>query len=93
MQEPVNTAMLGLGLKYKTQFDKLLPVPFWIYEHLERWHYLSFLKTRKNMELLRQIHFQMLEPPGATRLRTSLLSKASPATSTPSFPITSLLIS
>ena len=63
MQEPVNTAMLGLGLKYKTQFGKLLPVPFWIYEHLERWHYLSFLKTRKNIEVLRQIHFQALEPP------------------------------
>ena len=24
---------------------------------------MSFLKTRKNMEVLRQIHFQALEPP------------------------------
>jgi len=54
--------MLGLGSKYKSQFGKILPVPNWLYEHLERWHYLSFLKTRKNMELLRKIKFQAGEP-------------------------------
>jgi len=54
--------MLGLGSTYKSQFDKVLPVPNWLYEHLERWHYLSFLKTKKNMELLRQIRFRALEP-------------------------------
>ena len=54
--------MLGLGSRYKSQFGKVLPVPNWLYEHLERWHYLSFLKTKKNMELLRQIRFQALEP-------------------------------
>jgi len=53
---------LGLGSQYKSQFGKILPVPNWLYEHLERWHYLSFLKTRKNLELLRQIHFQSLAP-------------------------------
>jgi hypothetical chaperone protein len=50
------------GSKYKGQFGKVLPVPNWLYEHLERWHYLSFLKTRKNMELLRKIRFQAVEP-------------------------------
>jgi hypothetical chaperone protein len=54
--------MLGLGSKYKSQFGKVLPVPNWLYEHLERWHYLSFLKTKKNMELLGQIRFQAVEP-------------------------------
>lgn len=54
--------MLGLGSQYKTEFGKVLPVPNWLYEHLERWHYLSFLKTRKNMELLKQLHFQANEP-------------------------------
>ncbi len=54
--------MLGLGSKYKSQFGKVLPVPNWLYEHLERWHYLSFLKTRKNVELLRKIKFQAVEP-------------------------------
>lgn len=53
---------LGLGSEYKSQFGNILPVPNWLYEHLERWHYLSFLKTRKNMDLLRQIRFQALEP-------------------------------
>src|SRR5262249_39240148 len=37
-------------------------VPIWIYEKLERWHQLSFLKTRETMELLRQIRFGALEP-------------------------------
>ena len=54
--------MLGLGSQYKTEFGKVLPVPNWLYEHLERWHYLSFLKSRKNMELLKQIRFQALAP-------------------------------
>lgn len=54
--------MLGLGSRYKTQFGKILTAPNWIYEHLERWHYLSFRKTRTNMELLRQIRFQSLDP-------------------------------
>lgn len=54
--------MLGLGSTYKTEFGKVLPVPNWLYEHLERWHYLSFLKTRKNMELLKQLHHQALAP-------------------------------
>jgi hypothetical chaperone protein len=54
--------MLGFGSKYRSQFGKILPVPNWLYEHLERWHYLSFLKTRKNMELLRKIRFQAVDP-------------------------------
>jgi hypothetical chaperone protein len=54
--------ILGLGSTYKSQFGKILPVPNWLYEHLERWHYLSFLKTRKNMDLLRKIRFQALDP-------------------------------
>jgi hypothetical chaperone protein len=40
----------------------MLPVPLWIYENFERWHYLSFLKTRETMETLRQIRFGALEP-------------------------------
>ncbi len=53
---------LGLGSQYRSLFDRVLPVPLWIYEQFERWHYLSFLKTPKTMETLRQIHFQALEP-------------------------------
>ncbi len=53
---------LGLGSEYRSIFNRLLPVPLWLYEKFERWHYLSFLKTRETMELLRQIHFGALEP-------------------------------
>jgi hypothetical chaperone protein len=53
---------LGLGSEYRSLFNRVLPVPLWLYEKLERWHHLSFLKTRETMELLRQIHFGALEP-------------------------------
>ncbi len=47
---------------FRSPFGKVLPMPLWFYEHLERWHNLSFLKTRKNMETLNKLHFQALEP-------------------------------
>jgi hypothetical chaperone protein len=43
--------------------DKKLPaVPAWIYSNLERWHYLSFLRTREVMEILRTARLRALEP-------------------------------
>jgi hypothetical chaperone protein len=53
---------LGMGSQYRSLFNRVLPIPIWLYEHLERWHQLSFLKTRETMELLRQLRFQALEP-------------------------------
>jgi len=53
---------LGLGSEYRSLFNRTLPIPLWLYEKFERWHHLSFLKTRETMELLRQIHFGALEP-------------------------------
>ncbi len=42
---------------------KILPaVPAWIYANLERWHYLSFLRTRSVMELLQSARVRALEP-------------------------------
>jgi hypothetical chaperone protein len=42
---------------------KLLPaVPAWIYANLERWHYLSFLKTRNVSQILKSAHANALEP-------------------------------
>ena len=42
---------------------KILPaVPAWIYANLERWHYLSFLRTRAVMELLKGARGRALEP-------------------------------
>jgi hypothetical chaperone protein len=37
-------------------------VPAWIYANLERWHYLSFLKTRNVAEILRRARARALEP-------------------------------
>jgi len=37
-------------------------VPAWIYANLERWHYLSFLKTRNVTELLRAARSRAQEP-------------------------------
>jgi hypothetical chaperone protein len=43
--------------------DKLLPaVPAWIYANLERWHYLSFLRTNNVREILRSARIRALEP-------------------------------
>ncbi len=43
--------------------QKILPaLPAWIYANLERWHYLSFLRTRAVMDLLRGAHGRALEP-------------------------------
>ena len=42
---------------------KLIPaVPAWIYANLERWHYLSFLKTRNVAEILRGARARAAEP-------------------------------
>jgi hypothetical chaperone protein len=42
---------------------KLLPaVPTWIYANLERWHYLSFLRTRNVIEILKGARVRALEP-------------------------------
>jgi hypothetical chaperone protein len=43
--------------------DKILPaVPAWIYAHLERWHYLSFLRTSNVREILKSARSRALEP-------------------------------
>ncbi|WP_245632529.1 Hsp70 family protein [Edaphobacter aggregans] len=43
--------------------NKILPaVPAWIYANLERWHYLSFLRTRSVMEILKSARMRALEP-------------------------------
>ena len=43
--------------------NKLLPaVPAWIYGKLERWHYLSFLRTNSVREILKSARIRALEP-------------------------------
>ena len=43
--------------------NKLLPaVPAWIYANLERWHYLSFLRTNNVREILKSARVRAVEP-------------------------------
>jgi hypothetical chaperone protein len=49
------TPELGRGGRYRIE-GKLMPVPPWLFGHLERWHHLSFLKSSKTLELIDRIH-------------------------------------
>ena len=46
---------LGRGGEYLSPPNKFLPIPSWPYERLERWHYLSFLRTPQTLEMLERI--------------------------------------
>jgi hypothetical chaperone protein len=46
---------LGKGLRHDSLFGRDLPVPLWIYADLERWHHLSFLRSRKTMGMLHEV--------------------------------------
>jgi hypothetical chaperone protein len=51
-------------------FGKILPaVPAWIYANLERWHYLSFLRTNNVREILKGARARALEPDKIDALR------------------------
>jgi hypothetical chaperone protein len=48
---------------FARSLNKVLPaVPAWIYANLERWHYLSFLRTSNVMEILKSARLRALEP-------------------------------
>jgi len=53
---------LGLGSEYCAPPDKMLPVPSWPYERLERWHHLSFLNNDGHLDLLEQIRRRASSP-------------------------------
>lgn len=53
---------LGRGTQYCNPFGEVLPVPAWLYAHLERWHHLSFLKSRPTLALLGDLEREALEP-------------------------------
>lgn len=43
---------VGKGSRYRSMFGKELDVPVWLFMKLRRWHHLSFLNTKPNLELL-----------------------------------------
>ena len=53
----------ALGSESLARGSKSIPaVPAWIYANLERWHYLSFLRTRNVLDLLTTARKRALEP-------------------------------
>ena len=63
---------LGAGSSYRSMFGKELTVPIWIYKHLNRWHHLSFLKSKKNIDMLEEI----VKPGGSPRAAGRAPSRA-----------------
>jgi hypothetical chaperone protein len=56
---------------FARSLNKVLPaVPAWIYANLERWHYLSFLRTSNVMEILKSARLRALEPEKIEALMT-----------------------
>jgi hypothetical chaperone protein len=41
---------------------KMLPAPSWVYFKVERWHHLSFLKSRETLNMLRSVLAQAVKP-------------------------------
>jgi hypothetical chaperone protein len=53
--------VLGAGTSLRSM-HKILPVPVWVYAKVEKWHHLSFLRTKETMNMLRTVEAQAMEP-------------------------------
>jgi hypothetical chaperone protein len=60
--------LLGRGAEFVSFFGRRLPVPEWIYAHLERWHHVSMLKSRRTLQLLLDLRREAVEPERLERL-------------------------
>ncbi len=56
----VVSPLLGRESYYESM-ENLYQPPAWIYAKLERWHHLSFLKSKETMDILRSIRAQSLD--------------------------------
>jgi len=59
---------LGRGTRYRDEMGAEAPVPAWLYGHLRRWHYLSFLKAEATLRLLDRVARGALDPVRVGRL-------------------------
>jgi hypothetical chaperone protein len=59
---------LGRGTRYRDEMGGEAPVPAWLYSHLRRWHYLSFLRDEATLRLLDRVVHGALEPARLGRL-------------------------
>jgi hypothetical chaperone protein len=46
---------LGRGTRFRDEMGGEAPVPAWLYGHLRRWHYLSFLREESTLRLLERV--------------------------------------
>ncbi|HEX4347545.1 MAG TPA: Hsp70 family protein [Vicinamibacterales bacterium] len=53
---------LGKGSEYLSPPDKFLPMPSWPYDRLERWHHVSFMNNRRDLEQLERLRRQASTP-------------------------------
>src|SRR4051812_35283092 len=59
---------LGRGTRYRDEMGGEAPVPAWLYGHLRRWHYLSFLRDEATLRLLDRVTRGAVEPARFGRL-------------------------
>jgi hypothetical chaperone protein len=62
MIDAVVAPALGRGTRYRDELGGEAPVPAWLYGHLRRWHYLSFLKEEATLRLLERVAHGAREP-------------------------------
>jgi hypothetical chaperone protein len=60
----VVSPVLGAGSMMRSGMDKVLPVPNWVYLKLERWHHLSFLKSKETLDMLETVKRQAFDGKG-----------------------------
>jgi hypothetical chaperone protein len=53
---------LGKGSEYLSLPNKMLPMPGWPYDRLERWHHVSFLNNTQDLERLERLRRQASVP-------------------------------
>jgi hypothetical chaperone protein len=54
--------LLGRDARCRSPFGELIPMPRWLYGHLERWHHLCFLKSPRTLQILADLERSCLEP-------------------------------
>ncbi len=53
---------LGRGEEFRSVFGRLLPVPGFLYGHLERWNHVSFLRSPRTLRLLHDLRRDAVDP-------------------------------
>jgi hypothetical chaperone protein len=68
MIDAIVAPALGRGTRYRDEMGAEAPVPAWLYSHLRRWHFLSFLRDEATLRLLDRVARGAVEPARFGRL-------------------------